>query len=93
MIPNHILGANPTVTIKNVKFLDIQTKGSSQKDLLNLFEPMLHKVCKFGLNDCGRSPDAYVYLDDCLYSGNKVLHDIEGWISNASEGTDLHLVH
>jgi hypothetical protein len=34
----------------------------------------------------------YVYLDDCLYSGNRVLHDIEGWISNASEGTDLHLV-
>jgi hypothetical protein len=59
LTPDHILGANPTVTIKNVKFLDIQTKGSSQKDLLNLFEPILEQLCGFRLNDCGQSPDAY----------------------------------
>jgi hypothetical protein len=92
LTPNHILGANPTVTIKNVKFLDIQTKGSSQKDLLNLFEPILEQLCGFRLNDCGQSPVAYVYLDDCLYTGNTVLRDIEGWISSAIKGTTLHLV-
>ena len=87
-----LFGVNPAVTLRNVKFLQIQTKGSSQNDLLDLCEQVLQSVYGFGLKDCGSSPVTYIYLDDCLYTGNRVWRDIETWISNAIRGTILHLI-
>jgi hypothetical protein len=87
-----LFGATPAETIRNVQFLRIQTKGSSQNDLLNLCEQILQSVYRFGLEDCGRSPVAYIYLDDCLYSGNRVRRDIDTWLSNAVRRTTLHLI-
>jgi hypothetical protein len=87
-----LFGSNPAAMIRNVQFLRIQTKGSSQNDLLNLCEQILQSVHGFGLEDCGSSPVAYIYLDDCLYSGNRVRRDIVHWLSNAARGTTLHLI-
>ncbi len=87
-----LFGATPAETIRNVQFLRIQTKGSSQNDLLNLCEQILQSEHGFGLADCGSSPVAYIYLDDCLYSGNTVRRDIDTWLSNAVRGTTLHLI-
>jgi hypothetical protein len=87
-----LFGVNPAVILRNVKFLQIQTKGSSQNDLLDLCEQVFQSVYGFGLKDCGSSPVTYIYLDDCLYTGNRVWRDIEAWISNAIRGTTLHLI-
>ncbi len=87
-----LFGVNQATTLRNVKFLQIQTKGSSQNDLLNLCERVLQSVYGFGLKDCGSSPVTYIYLDDCLYTGNRVWRDIDTWISNAIRGTTLHLI-
>jgi len=48
-----LFGATPAETIRNVQFLRIQTKGSSQNDLLNLCEQILQSEHGFGLADCG----------------------------------------
>lgn len=88
----NLFGAIPAQTIRNVQFLRIQTKGNSQNDLLNLCQQILQSVHGFRLGDCGRSPVAYIYLDDCLYSGNRVRRDIDNWLSNAVRGTTLHLI-
>lgn len=87
-----LFGCNTVVTLKNTKFLKIQRKGNSQNDLLNLCNSIIELNYKFTLNDCGESPTTYVYLDDCLYSGNTVLRDVMEWIPNAVRGTALHLI-
>ncbi|MTJ06892.1 hypothetical protein [Anabaena sp. UHCC 0204] len=87
-----IFGSNPAKTIKNAQFLRVQTKGNSQNDLLSLTEQSLQNLYGLNFDDCGKSPVIYIYLDDCLYSGNRVRRDIDSWLSNAVEGTTLHLI-
>lgn len=87
-----IFGYNPAKTIKNGQFLRVQAKGNSQNDLLSLTEKSLQNLYDLNFDDCDKSPVIYIYLDDCLYSGNRVRRDIDSWLSNAVEGTTLHLI-
>ena len=92
MTSQKLFGTNPAATIRNAQFLKIQRKGNSQNDLLNLCEPILQSNYGLSLRDCGSSPNTYIYLDDCLYSGNTVWRDINVWLPNAVRGTTLHLI-
>ncbi len=87
-----LFGSNHADIIRKVHFLQIQTKGNSQNDLLNLTDQCLQNLYGLNLEDCGKLPVIYIYLDDCLYSGNTVRRDIESWLPNAIEGTTLHLI-
>lgn len=87
-----LFGNNPAAIIRNIKFLQIQTVGSSQNDLLSLSDQIIQNEYKLTLKNCGQSPVAYVYLDDCLFSGNRVRRDIGAWLPNAVKGTTLHLI-
>jgi len=87
-----LFGVNPITKIRNTQFLKIQRKGNSQNDLLDLCEPILQSHYGLSVADCGNSPTTYIYLDDCLYSGNTAWRDIEQWIPNAVRGTTLHLI-
>lgn len=87
-----LFGTNPAKKIRNAKFLQIQSKGNSQKDLLSLCEPILQSNYRLSSRDCGSSPNTYIYLDDCLYSGNTVRRDVNAWMPNAARGTTLHLI-
>lgn len=87
-----LFGANPAVTIRNTQFLQIQRKGNSQNDLLNICELILKSNYGLSLRNCGNSPTTYIYLDDCLYSGNTVWRDVVEWMPNAIRGTTLHLI-
>jgi hypothetical protein len=87
-----LFGINPAATIRNTQFLHMQRKGNSQNELLGLCESILQSHYVLSLQNCGSSPTAYLYFDDCLYSGNTVWRDINAWLPNAASGTTLHLV-
>jgi hypothetical protein len=89
---NNFLGENPAHDILSYKFLKIQTQGNSQEDLLSLCDFTLRDMYGIGVEDCGKNPAAYIYLDDCLYSGNRVRRDIATWLPNAASGTVLHII-
>jgi len=89
---SELFGDNPIEKIKNTQFLRIQRKGNSQNDLLNLCELILQSNYGLRLEDCGKSPTAYIYLDDCLYTGNTALRDINDWMPHAMRGATLYLV-
>ena len=77
----------------NVEFLDIQERGTSQKDLLNLLNEVLTDKYQLDINDCGKNKvHTYVYIDECMFSGNRVYRDIKDWIENAEINTELHIV-
>jgi len=74
-------GADPCTFWKGVKFLDLQTAGNSQRDMLSLFERKLRKKCGLDLGDCGKNPHTYLYLDDALFSGGRIKSDLIKWIN------------
>ena len=77
-------GADPCTFWKGVKFLDVQTAGNSQRDMLALFERKLQKKCGISLSECGAKPHTFVYLDDGLFSGGRIKSDLIKWIGDSA---------
>jgi hypothetical protein len=81
MLANESLaGSDPCAFWGKVEFLRIQGGGNSQRDMLQLLHPLLLEMCGFGVEESGMNPDAYVYLDDVTFTGNRVLNDMAAWI-------------
>ena len=89
-----IAGADPCAFWRGVKFLDIQCRGNSQRDMLALFSAALQKKCGITIAQCGGSGSTtFVYLDDVLFTGNRILKDISGWItSTAPPAAQVHVI-
>ena len=88
-----LVGDDPCAFWKDVKFLDIQGGGASQKEMLALFSKVLSKKCGFEAADCGAAPHAFVYLDDAIFTGNRVRRDLETWIAmDAPTEAKVHVI-
>jgi hypothetical protein len=86
-------GDDPCAFWKSASFLDIQGGGSSQREMLALFDRILKDSCSVGVRQCGRDPKAFVYLDDAIFSGNRVLSDLIRWLrSDAPAHADVHVI-
>lgn len=47
----------------------------------------------FSMLDCGKTNAEYVYLDDCVFTGSRLLSDIREWLRNSEiREAALHLV-
>ncbi len=89
----NLAGKKPCAFWKDAAFLDIQGGGASQNEMLGLFSEILEKKCKLRATDCGSSPRAFVYLDDAVFTGNRVRRDLETWIANeAPAEATVHIV-
>jgi hypothetical protein len=88
-----LVGDDPCAFWKSVTFLDIQAGGASQKEMLALFDAELVKKCAFHTKDCGKGGKTFVYLDDAMFTGNRVLRDLTDWVSDdaPSEAT-VHVI-
>ncbi len=88
-----LVGEDPCAFWTRVRFLDIQRRGDSQKEMLVLFGNLLEKECGVGVNDCGADPHAFVYLDDAIFSGGRVHEDLAAWIGDeAPSQANLHVI-
>ncbi len=79
-----LAGENPCDFWKKVNFLTIQQQGHSQIDLLSLFDKELEAECGFSTQDCNESNNTYIYLDDVMFSGNRVGNDLEKWVRDTA---------
>lgn len=91
--PN-IAGSDPCTFWRNTEFLNIQGGGDSQRDMLALFDAALKKHCGIKTAQCGGNrPSKFVYLDDILFTGNRIQKDISSWIvSSAPQTAELHVI-
>lgn len=72
--------------IKEYKFLNPQTQGNSQNQMLGLLDKLLIEQLDIQLNECGNgNVKSYIYLDDVMYTGNRVHRDIESWIATIKD--------
>ncbi len=88
-----LVGTDPRSFWKETHFLNIQNHGNSQKIMLKMFDQVLRKHCGIGINQCKNSPVAYIYLDDAIFTGNRVKQDIEKWIeTHAPANAKIHVI-
>lgn len=78
-----LVGKEPCAFWRSINFLDIQGGGNSQTEMLELFSSLLEEGCGFRIDDCG-SDNVYVYLDDAIFTGNRVRKDLEKWIAESA---------
>lgn len=81
-------------SIRNVNFLRTQEAGKSQYDLLLIADEILQERMGISTRDCGGS-NIFLYIDDCVYSGNKWRYDIKNssQLAGASQGLRLITYH
>ncbi|TKI89913.1 hypothetical protein FC699_25095 [Bacillus wiedmannii] len=76
--------------IENYKFINPQEIGGSQKAMLEIVEGVIQEKYGLSLDDCGQDIiTSYIYIDDAIYTGNRVNRDIQRW---ANELYDPSLV-
>jgi len=64
---------------KSVSLLDIQKNGSSQDELNDILVQAISE--RYGVSGViGKDSDEYIYLDDFIFSGNRLLSDMQNWI-------------
>jgi hypothetical protein len=89
-----IFGPNPAVGVGQTEFLHLQRsgKGASQCELFDLFAREAKYIHGADIAKKPTNPRAYVYLDDCLYTGNTAKYDLLPWLDTAQGGRSLHII-
>jgi len=88
-----LAGPDPCTFWAKVHFLRIQQNGHSQEEMLDLFGECLKSECGINIRDCGKDGGDYIYIDDVIFSGNRVGNDLEAWIKNdAPAKAKVHVI-
>jgi hypothetical protein len=88
-----IVGPDPASFWRGAGVLDVQQGGNSQTEMLERFETVLKQHFGIGLQECESSSGNFVYLDDAIFTGNRVRRDLESWIqSSAPQKAAVHVI-
>lgn len=80
-----LTGADPKAFWRKAVLLQIQQAGNSQEEMNRLFTAGLLEQLKVNIQS--RSTGAthhYIYLDDALFSGDRIASDLEAWVANSA---------
>lgn len=81
---NRLAGPNPRTFWREAHFLRVQQRGHSQVELLDMFDTALEAEFGFKTAACGAPGGDFVYLDDAVFSGNRVGDDLAAWIAEGA---------
>ena len=88
-----LAGGDPRNFWKKANFLNIQMGGNSQREMLAMFEAVLLRRCDLALGNCGSDDGPYIYLDDAIFTGNRIKTDLSAWIQlQAPSKAKVHVV-
>lgn len=88
-----LAGNDPCAFWRGVNFLRIQNRGNSQAEMLELFNAILKDRYGFGVSECGGENTEYVYLDDGIFTGMRIINDIKPWMDNdAPTEAKVHII-
>ncbi len=88
-----IAGDTPAAYWQSAHFLKIQQNGQSQKEMLKLFAKCLYDKYGLEIDNCGKPDGDYIYLDDVIFSGNRVGNDLKQWIAeDAPQAAKVHVI-
>ena len=75
-----LVQTDPRFFWHQANFFRHQGHGTSQEDLLHLLDEVLSKEWDFSSADCGGPGGPFVYLDDGLFTNDRVFQDLKKWI-------------
>ncbi len=78
-----LFGLNPKTSLMSTNFLHIQKEGKSQTEIIKVIDEVLFNNYNLRISQCGGS-DIYAYVDDGLFSGNRLCDDIIPWLENTA---------
>lgn len=88
-----LAGDNPKSYWERANFLRIQQAGQSQKAMVNQFSAALYDMYGLKVSDCGDEGGDFVYLDDIIFSGGRVITDLQAWIRDKSpDKATIHII-
>lgn len=88
-----LTGGDPKTFWTGAKFLDLQTRGNSQRDFLALFAMPLKEKTGLDLKQTGAQPSCYIYLDDGIFTGMTLIENLTRWLkADAPAKGILHVV-
>lgn len=88
-----LVGSDPAEYWSKVNFLRVQQNGVSQREMLKLFSECLRQQLGLDMSKCGHPEGDYIYLDDIMFTGTRVMTDLESWILNDAPGdAKLHVL-
>jgi hypothetical protein len=67
--------------------LDIQQNGSSQAEMRELLMRILHQRYSIDVSHAGSTDGAFIYLDDAIFTGQRVIDDLSYWMLNHAPGS------
>ena len=70
---------------RRANILEIQKKGNSQREILNLFDKVLKKQIGISFREMPPSDGPFVYIDDALFTGTRIKHDLLPWIEKHNQ--------
>ncbi len=77
-----IVGSHPDLYWSLVNFLDIQKNGNSQAEMLSIFAKKIKYQYGINIKEDGCINGEFIYIDDVIFSGTRVIQDLEPWIFN-----------
>lgn len=93
VVNEKLAGADPRAFWKSTNLLEIQRAGNSQRDLLSMLYEILIQRWGLTASDCGGLSGDFIYLDDGLFSGNRIGNDLVSWIrEHAPVEARVHVV-
>ena len=88
-----LTGGNPKTFWEGARLLNIQKRGSSQREMIAMFAVPLMSQLGLNTSESRKTPACYVYMDDGLFSGNHILGDLRDWLAcDAPAETTVHVV-
>ncbi len=78
---HRVLRLVPKIDHSRIRLMNASRKGNSQNELLNLAREILATTFQIDTEKPIHSAAIYIYLDDCLFTGNTLIYDIKNWLT------------
>jgi len=92
VINTDFTGADPKTFWENAAVLDIQRGGRSQTEFRALLQAILQKEFGVTLADPALASGPHIYLDDAIFSGTRVISDLQNWLPSSPTPISLRIV-
>ena len=79
-----LAGSDPRNFWRQANFFRRQGHGASQEELLTLLDEAFRRKWGFSTAECGEPGGSFVYLDDGLFSNDRVFQDLKRWMGETA---------
>ena len=76
---------------QRAQILNVQQNGESQSVMRSLFGGVLHFECGLDIDQVTPDGQTFVYLDDALFTGNRIIRDLADWMPQAPAKTTVYV--